>query len=120
YSTEYFSLDVPLVVGGLPRDVLWRYRVLIELEDEMGDAHMAIQAKLMSQAFHKLSHSLSLRQKLIIFINHESNTFCIRRIWKSNTSVCYLHCFIFSGNILKFYASYISKYQVKKGEELKI
>ncbi|KAL0657516.1 hypothetical protein Bca4012_078101 [Brassica carinata] len=40
-----------------------------ELEDEMGDAHLAIQAKLMSQAFHKLSqafhklsHSLSSRK----------------------------------------------------------
>ncbi|KAH0873344.1 hypothetical protein HID58_070706 [Brassica napus] len=28
------------------------------LEYEMGDAHMAIQARLMNKALHKLSHSL--------------------------------------------------------------
>ncbi|CAN7084428.1 unnamed protein product [Brassica oleracea var. botrytis] len=28
------------------------------LECEMGDAHMAIQARLMNKALHKLSHSL--------------------------------------------------------------
>lgn len=28
------------------------------LDYEMGDAHMAIQARLMNQAFYKLSHSL--------------------------------------------------------------
>lgn len=40
-----------------------------ELEGEMGDAHMAMQARLMSQALRKLSHSLSLSQTLLIFIN---------------------------------------------------
>ena len=40
-----------------------------ELEGEMGDAHMALQARLMSQALRKLSHSLSLSQTILIFIN---------------------------------------------------
>lgn len=40
-----------------------------ELEGEMGDAHMAMQARLMSQALRKLSHSLSLSQTILIFIN---------------------------------------------------
>ncbi|KAG1360642.1 hypothetical protein COCNU_09G001050 [Cocos nucifera] len=40
-----------------------------ELDGEMGDAHMALQARLMSQALRKLSHSLSLSQTILIFIN---------------------------------------------------
>nr|GMC63558.1 DNA repair protein recA homolog 3, mitochondrial [Ipomoea batatas] len=40
-----------------------------ELEGEMGDAHMAMQARLMSQALRKLSHSLSFSQTTLIFIN---------------------------------------------------
>lgn len=40
-----------------------------ELDGEMGDAHMAMQARLMSQALRKLSHSLSLSQTVLIFIN---------------------------------------------------
>nr|GMC58923.1 DNA repair protein recA homolog 3, mitochondrial [Ipomoea batatas] len=40
-----------------------------ELEGEMGDAHMAMQARLMSQALRKLSHSLSFSQATLIFIN---------------------------------------------------
>ncbi|GAB2296659.1 hypothetical protein Dimus_030769, partial [Dionaea muscipula] len=40
-----------------------------ELDAEMGDAHMAMQARLMSQALLKLSHSLSLSQCILIYIN---------------------------------------------------
>ncbi len=40
-----------------------------ELEGEMGDAHMALQARLMSQALRKLTASLSRSHCLIIFIN---------------------------------------------------
>lgn len=40
-----------------------------ELDGEMGDAHVAMQARLMSQALRKLSHSLSQSQTLLIFIN---------------------------------------------------
>ncbi|KAF1875907.1 hypothetical protein Lal_00006538 [Lupinus albus] len=43
-----------------------------ELDGEMGDAHMAMQARLMSQALRKLSHSLSLSQSVLIFINQVS------------------------------------------------
>lgn len=43
-----------------------------ELDGEMGDAHMAMQARLMSQALRKLSHSLSLSQTILIFINQVS------------------------------------------------
>ena len=40
-----------------------------ELDGEMGDAHMAVQARLMSQALRKLAHSLSKSQTMLIFIN---------------------------------------------------
>eukprot|EP00249_Psilotum_nudum_P004038 c17566_g2_i1 orf=209-1678(+) len=40
-----------------------------ELDGEMGDAHMAVQARLMSQALRKLTHSLSRSQTILIFIN---------------------------------------------------
>ena len=40
-----------------------------ELEGEMGDSHMALQARLMSQALRKLTASLSKSHCLIIFIN---------------------------------------------------
>jgi hypothetical protein len=35
-----------------------------ELDGDMGDAHVALQARLMSQALRKLSHSLSLSQTI--------------------------------------------------------
>jgi len=38
-----------------------------ELDGEMGDAHMAMLARLMSQALRKLCHSLSLSQCNIDF-----------------------------------------------------
>ncbi|GJU58973.1 DNA repair protein RecA homolog 3, mitochondrial [Tanacetum coccineum] len=74
-----------------------------ELDGEMGDAHMAMQARLMSQALRKLSHSLSTSQTILIFINqHTSDSAC-------------------GGNALKFYASIRLNIRriglVKKGDE---
>jgi recombination protein RecA len=40
-----------------------------ELDGEVGDAHIALQARLMSQALRKLSHSLSCSQTILIFVN---------------------------------------------------
>jgi len=40
-----------------------------ELEGEMGDAHMALQARLMSQALRKLSGSISRSKTIVVFIN---------------------------------------------------
>ena len=40
-----------------------------ELEGEMGDAHMAMQARLMSQALRKICQSLSMSHCILIFIN---------------------------------------------------
>ena len=40
-----------------------------ELEGEMGDAHMGLQARLMSQALRKLTASISRSHTSVIFIN---------------------------------------------------
>jgi recombination protein RecA len=40
-----------------------------ELEGEMGDSHMALQARLMSQAMRKLTSSISRSRTIVVFIN---------------------------------------------------
>jgi recombination protein RecA len=40
-----------------------------EIEGEMGDAHMGVQARLMSQALRKLTAVVSRNQSLVVFIN---------------------------------------------------
>ena len=40
-----------------------------EIEGEMGDAHMGLQARLMSQALRKLTGSVSKSNCMVIFIN---------------------------------------------------
>src|SRR5512138_1145179 len=40
-----------------------------EIEGEMGDAHMGIQARLMSQALRKLTAVVSRNQSIVLFIN---------------------------------------------------
>ncbi|KAL1218341.1 putative DNA repair protein recA [Cardamine amara subsp. amara] len=86
-----------------------------ELEGEMGDAHMAMQARLMSQALRKLSHSLSLSQTLLIFINQVRSKLSTFGGFGGPTEVT---C---GGNALKFYASMRLNIKrigfVKKGEE---
>ncbi|XP_051227350.1 DNA repair protein recA homolog 3, mitochondrial [Lolium perenne] len=85
-----------------------------ELDGEMGDAHVALQARLMSQALRKLSHSLSLSQTILLFINQIRATVQTFGFGgpKEVTS---------GGNALKFYASVRLNIRrvglVKKGEE---
>ena len=40
-----------------------------EIEGDMGDSHMGLHARLMSQALRKLTGSISRSQSLVIFIN---------------------------------------------------
>ncbi|KAM7515658.1 hypothetical protein LguiA_005241 [Lonicera macranthoides] len=86
-----------------------------ELDGEMGDAHMAMQARLMSQALRKLSHSLSLSQTILIFINQVRSKLSTFGGFGGPTEVT---C---GGNALKFYASMRLNIRrtglVKKGEE---
>ncbi|XP_059633128.1 DNA repair protein recA homolog 3, mitochondrial-like [Cornus florida] len=85
-----------------------------ELDGEMGDAHMAMQARLMSQALRKLSHSLSLSQTILIFINQVRSKLSTFGFGPSEVTC--------GGNALKFYASIRLNVrrigQVKKGEEI--
>ncbi|GMH04087.1 hypothetical protein Nepgr_005926 [Nepenthes gracilis] len=86
-----------------------------ELDGEMGDAHMAMQARLMSQALRKLSHSLSLSQGILIFINQIRSKLSTFGGFGGPTEVT---C---GGNALKFYASVRLNIKrvglIKKGEE---
>ncbi|XP_027338700.1 DNA repair protein recA homolog 3, mitochondrial-like [Abrus precatorius] len=86
-----------------------------ELDGEMGDAHMAMQARLMSQALRKLCHSLSLSQCILIFINQVRSKISTFGGFGGPTEVT---C---GGNALKFYASVRLNIKrvgfVKKGEE---
>ncbi|KAG5559176.1 hypothetical protein RHGRI_008928 [Rhododendron griersonianum] len=87
-----------------------------ELDGEMGDAHMAMQARLMSQALRKLSHSLSLSQTILIFVNQVRSKLSTFGGFGGPTEVT---C---GGNALKFYASVRLNIRrtglVKKGEEV--
>ncbi|CAN4105791.1 unnamed protein product [Withania somnifera] len=87
-----------------------------ELEGEMGDAHMAMQARLMSQALRKLSHSLSLSQTILIFINQVRSKLSTFGGFGGPSEVT---C---GGNALKFYASVRLNIKriglVKKGKSL--
>ncbi|KAF6143589.1 hypothetical protein GIB67_012388 [Kingdonia uniflora] len=86
-----------------------------ELDGEMGDAHMAMQARLMSQALRKLCHSLSMSQTILIFINQiRSKLTSFGGFGPQETTS--------GGNALKFYASVRLNIRrtgwVKKGEEI--
>ena len=67
-----------------------------ELEGEMGDSHMGLQARLMSQALRKLTGSISRSNCLIIFINQIRMKIGVMFGNPETTT---------GGNALKFYAS---------------
>ena len=48
-----------------------------ELEGEMGDHHIALQARLMSQALRKLTASIAKTNCLVIFINQVIAGSCV-------------------------------------------
>ncbi|MEQ8639513.1 MAG: recombinase RecA [Alphaproteobacteria bacterium] len=67
-----------------------------ELEGEMGDTHVGLQARLMSQALRKLTSSISRSNCLVIFINQIRMKIGVMFGSPETTS---------GGNALKFYAS---------------
>ena len=67
-----------------------------ELEGEMGDAHMGLQARLMSQALRKLTASISRSHTAVIFINQIRMKIGVMFGNPETTT---------GGNALKFYAS---------------
>lgn len=67
-----------------------------ELEGEMGDQHMGLQARLMSQALRKLTATVSRSNTLVIFINQIRMKLGVMFGSPETTT---------GGNALKFYAS---------------
>lgn len=67
-----------------------------ELEGEMGDSHMGLQARLMSQALRKLTSSISKSNTTVIFINQIRMKIGVMFGNPETTT---------GGNALKFYAS---------------
>lgn len=67
-----------------------------ELEGEMGDSHMGLQARLMSQALRKLTATISRSNTLVIFINQIRMKLGVMFGNPETTT---------GGNALKFYAS---------------
>ncbi|MGQ9798096.1 MAG: recombinase RecA [Ignavibacterium sp.] len=67
-----------------------------EIEGEMGDATMAVQARLMSQALRKLTAAISKSKTAVIFINQLRSKIGVMFGSPETTT---------GGNALKFYAS---------------
>jgi recombination protein RecA len=84
-----------------------------ELEGEMGDSHVGLQARLMSQALRKLTGSISRSHTMVIFINQIRLKIGVMFGNPETTT---------GGNALKFYASVRLDIRrigsIKKGDEV--
>lgn len=85
-----------------------------EIEGEMGDSHMGLQARLMSQALRKLTAAIARSKTTVIFINQIRMKIGVMFGNPETTT---------GGNALKFYASVrmeirpISKIEVETGPQ---
>ena len=83
-----------------------------EIEGDMGDAHVGLQARLMSQALRKLTGTLSKSKTILVFINQIRMKIGVMFGNPETTT---------GGNALKFYASVrleVRKIEtIEKGEE---
>jgi recombination protein RecA len=84
-----------------------------EIEGEMGDSHMGLQARLMSQALRKLAGIINKSRTIVIFINQIRMKIGVMFGNPETTT---------GGNALKFYASVRLDIrrtgQIKAGEEI--
>lgn len=84
-----------------------------EIEGEMGDSHMGLQARLMSQALRKLTGIINKSKTIVIFINQIRMKIGVMFGNPETTT---------GGNALKFYASVRMDIrrtgQIKSGEEI--
>ncbi|MGI9548743.1 MAG: recombinase RecA [Bdellovibrionales bacterium] len=84
-----------------------------EIEGDMGDSHMGLQARLMSQALRKLTYTISNTNTLVIFINQIRMKIGVVFGNPETTT---------GGNALKFYSSIRLDVRriasLKKGEEI--
>jgi recombination protein RecA len=78
-----------------------------EIDGEMGDAHVGLQARLMSQALRKLTSVISKSNACLIFINQTRMKIGISYGNPETTT---------GGNALKFYAT--MRLEVRKGETI--
>ena len=84
-----------------------------EIEGDMGDTHVGLQARLMSQALHKLTGSVSRTNCIVIFINQIRMKIGVMFGSPETTT---------GGNALKFYSSVRLDIRrvdsIKQGEEV--
>jgi recombination protein RecA len=84
-----------------------------EIEGEMGDSHMGLQARLMSQALRKLTGNIKRSNAMVIFINQIRMKIGVMFGSPETTT---------GGNALKFYASVRLDIRrigaIKKGDEV--
>lgn len=85
----------------------------VEIEGDMGDSHMGLQARLMSQALRKLTANIKKSNTLVIFINQIRMKIGVMFGNPETTT---------GGNALKFYSSVRLDIRrvgsIKKGEEI--
>lgn len=79
-----------------------------ELDGEMGDQHVGLQARLMSQALRKLTSAISKSRTCVVFINQIRTKIGVIFGNPETTT---------GGNALKFYAS--QRLEIRKGTTLK-
>ena len=108
--------DILVRSGGVDMIVVDSVAALVpraEINGEMGDSHMGLQARLMSQALRKLTGNLSKSHCTIIFINQLRMKIGVMYGNPETTT---------GGNALKFYASVrldVRKVSdIKQGEEI--
>jgi recombination protein RecA len=85
--------------GGVDMIVIDSVAALVpraEIEGEMGDAHMGLQARLMSQALRKLAATISKSKTIVVFINQIRMKIGVLFGNPETTT---------GGNALKFYSS---------------
>ena len=80
-----------------------------EIEGEMGDSHVGLQARLMSQALRKLTGIIAKSKAIVIFINQLREKVGVMFGNPETTT---------GGRALKFYASV--RMEIRKGEAIKV
>ena len=109
-------VDIFVHLGGVDMLVIDSVAALVpkaEIEGEMGDSHMGLQARLMSQALRKITGSVTKSNTLVIFINQIRHKIGVMFGSPETTS---------GGNALKFYSSVRLDIRrigtVKEGDEI--
>ena len=104
--------DMLIQSGGVDLVVIDSVAALVpkaEIEGEMGDTHVGLQARLMSQALRKLTGSINKSGTTVIFINQIREKIGV--MWGSPETTS-------GGRALKFYASV--RIDIRRIETLKI